>query len=292
MGIHRKGRRLMQLLLLLPAVFFALAFLLPTVLTVVNSFMKQSELFENYGVLYGAERAAAASVNLKLIPDEVSVSQYATVLLKSPDYLFKFWNSVILVVPIVFFQLVVALLAAYGFTRWRGRLRELLFFAYIVLMLMPCQVTLVPNYLVSERLGLLNTRWAIWLPAIASPFSVFLLTKYMRRIPASYTEAAQLDGAGRWQVFLYIYVPLCKSILYSVAILLFIDYWNMVEQPLVLLRDAMKQPLSVYLAAVNARELGIAFAAATIYMIPCGLLFLYGEEYLVQGITYSGGIKA
>ena len=202
MGIHRKGRRLMQLLLLLPAVFFALAFILPTVLTVVNSFMKQSELFENYGVLYGAERAAAASVNLKLIPDEVSVSQYVTVLLKSPDYLFKFWNSMILVVPIVLFQLVVALLAAYGFTRWRGRLRELLFFAYIVLMLMPCQVTLVPNYLVSERLGLLNTRWAIWLPAIASPFSVFLLTKYMRRIPASYTEAAQLDGAGRWQVFL------------------------------------------------------------------------------------------
>ena len=292
MGLHRKDKRLKQLLLLFPASLFALAFLLPTVLTVANSFMKQSELFEDYGVLYGAGRAAAGNVNLKLIPDEVSFSQYATVLLKSPDYLFKFWNSVILVVPIVLFQLVVALLAAYGFTRWRGRLRELLFFAYIVLMVMPYQVTLVPNYLVSERLGLLNTRWAIWLPAIASPFSVFLLAKYMRRIPESYNEAAQLDGAGRWQVFLYIYVPLCKSILFSVAILLFIDYWNMVEQPLVLLRDAMKQPLSVYLSAVNARELGIAFAAATIYMIPCGLLFFYGEEYLVQGITYSGGIKS
>lgn len=274
------------------AVLCAAAFIAPTVLTVANSLMKQSELDANYGVLYSSGKIAARNVNLKFIPDTVTFSQYGTVLLKSPDYLFKFWNSVILVVPIVVFQLAVALLASYGFARWRGRLRELLFFAYIVLMLMPYQVTLVPNYLVSDWLGILKTRWAVWLPAIASPFSVFLLTKYMRRIPASYREAAQLDGAGSWQVFRYIYVPLCKSILYSVGILLFLDYWNMVEQPLILLKDAMKYPLSVYLASINAQELGIAFAAAVIYMIPSGLLFLYGEDYLVQGITYSGGIKA
>lgn len=270
----------------------AAAFIAPTVLTVANSLMKQSELDANYGVLYSSGKIAARNVNLKFIPDTVTFSQYGTVLLKSPDYLFKFWNSVILVVPIVVFQLAVALLASYGFARWRGRLREFLFFAYIVLMLMPYQVTLVPNYLVSDWLGILKTRWAVWLPAIASPFGVFLLTKYMRRIPASYREAAQLDGAGSWQIFRYIYVPLCKSILYSVGILLFLDYWNMVEQPLILLKDAMKYPLSVYLASINAQELGIAFAAAVIYMIPSGLLFLYGEDYLVQGITYSGGIKA
>ncbi len=274
------------------AVLCAAAFIAPTVLTVTNSFMKQSELSANYGVLYSEGKAAARNVNLKFIPDTVTFSQYGTVLLKSPEYLFKFWNSVILVVPIVVFQLAVALLAAYGFARWRGRLRELLFFAYLVLMLMPYQVTLVPNYLVSDWLGILKTRWAVWLPAIASPFSVFLLTKAMRRIPASYREAAQLDGAGNWQIFRYIYVPLCKSILYSVGILLFLDYWNMVEQPLILLKDAMKYPLSVYLASINAQELGIAFAAAVIYMIPSGLLFLYGEDYLVRGITYSGGIKA
>ena len=274
------------------AVLCAAAFIAPTVLTVANSLMKQSELDANYGVLYSSGKIAARNVNLKFIPDTVTFSQYGTVLLKSPDYLFKFWNSVILVVPIVVFQLAVALLASYGFARWRGRLREFLFFAYIVLMLMPYQVTLVPNYLVSDWLGILKTRWAVWLPAIASPFSVFLLTKYMRRIPVSYREAAQLDGAGSWQIFRYIYVPLCKSILYSVGILLFLDYWNMVEQPLILLKDAMKYPLSVYLASINAQELGIAFAAAVIYMIPSGLLFLYGEDYLVQGITYSGGIKA
>ena len=289
---RRRPRAFVRLLLFLAAALFAAAFLAPTVLTVTNSFMKQSELNANYGVLYAEGKAGVKSVNLKLIPDTVTFSQYGTVLLKSPDYLFKFWNSVILVFPIVVFQLAVALLAAYGFARRRGRLRELLFFAYIVLMLMPYQVTLVPNYLVSDRLGILGTRWAVWLPAVASPFSVFLLTKYMRRIPASYAEAAQLDGAGSWQIFRHIYAPLCRSVLFSAAILLFIDYWNMVEQPLVLLKDAMKLPLSVYLASINARELGIAFAAAVIYMIPAGLLFLYGEEDLVRGIVYSGGIKA
>ena len=158
-------------------------------------------------------------------------------------------------------------------------------------MLMPYQVTLVPNYLVSDWLGILKTRWAIWLPAVASPFAVFLLTKYMRRIPKSYTEAAELDGAGRWVIFKTIYVPLCRGIILSVAILLFIDYWNMVEQPLVLLKVIEKFPLSVYLAEINSGEYGVAFAVAVIYMIPPMLLFLYGEDDFVQGITYTGGLK-
>ena len=287
----RKKKKTARILLFIAALLLAAAFILPMLLTVVSSFMTQSELESNYGEVFDSRRTMSEGVNLKLIPDKVTFSQYGTVLLRSPDYLYKFWNSVILVVPIVVFQIAVALLAAYGFTRWRGRLRELVFFIYILLMLMPYQVTLVPNYLVSDWLGILKTRWAIWLPAIASPFAVFLLTKYMRRIPKSYTEAAELDGAGRWVIFKTIYVPLCRGIILSVAILLFIDYWNMVEQPLVLLKVIEKFPLSVYLAEINTGEYGVAFAVAVIYMIPPMLLFLYGEDDFVQGITYTGGLK-
>ena len=221
----------------------------------------------------------------------VTFSQYYTVLFKSPDYLLKFWNSVILVVPIVVFQLATAAFAAYGFARLKGRLKEMLFFVYIVVMLMPYQVTLVPNYLVSDALGLLDTRLAIILPAVFTPFSVFLLSKIMRRIPDVLIEAAKLDGAGEMQIFRYIALPLCKSVIASVAILVFIDYWNMVEQPLILLSDTSLYPLSVFLSKINAGEIGLAFAVATIYMIPTLLMFLYGEDYLVEGITYSGGIK-
>lgn len=278
------------------AACFAILFLMPIVLTVSNSFMSSSEISANYGQVFattdtGGKTFISEKVNLKFIPDMVSFSQYATVLFKSPEYLFKFWNSVILVVPIVGFQLLVASGAAFGFTRYKGRIKEIIFFIYIILMLMPYQVTLVPNYLVSEWLNILDTKWAIWLPGIFSPFAVFMLTKYMRRIPDSVMEAAQIDGAGEWQIFRRICMPLCKGALCSVAILIFIDYWNMVEQPLILLSDPETHPLSVFLSKINEGEVGLAFAVATIYMVPPILVFLYGEDYLVEGITYQGGIK-
>ena len=292
----KKKNRIGIFLGFLIALFFAVIFWAPIILTITNSFMSSSEIYSNYGVIFattesGGKVYVSETVNLKFIPDIVSFSQYITVLLKSPEYLLKFWNSVIYVVPIVIFQLFVALLASFGFTRYNGRIKQIIFFGYVILMLMPYQVTLVPNYLVSEWLHILDTKWAIWLPGIFSPFAVYLLTKFMRRIPVSVMEAAQIDGANEWKIFTNICVPLCKSSLFSVAILVFIDYWNMVEQPLILLSDSEQYPLSVFLSQINAGEIGLAFAVATIYMIPTLLIFLYGEDYLVEGITYQGGIK-
>ena len=294
--MSRKRKGLGRILLTGLAIFFSVLFLMPMVLTFANSFMSSSEISANYGQVFatsdtGGKVYISEQVNLKFIPDMVSFDQYITVLLKSPEYLLKFWNSVILVVPVVVFQLLVASLAAYSFTRYRGRWKNMLFFVYTVIMLMPYQVTLVPNYLVSDWLGILDTNWAIWLPGIFSPFAVFLLTKFMRRIPESVIEAARIDGAGEWQIFTKICLPMCKGALYSVAILVFIDYWNMVEQPLILLKDSEMHPLSVFLSKINAGEIGLAFAVACIYMIPSLLIFLYGEDHLVEGITSTGSIK-
>ena len=286
---HYFSRGAMFLLCLI----FAVLFLLPTVLTITNSFMSEAELKSNYGVIFSNLQGGYVSkqVNLKFIPDKVSFSQYATGLLKSPEYLLKYWNSILLVVPIVFLQVGIASVAAYSFTRWRGKIRSSIFFFYVILMLMPYQVTLVPNFLVSKWLGILNTRWAIILPGMFAPFSVFLLTKFMRRIPYSLIESAKVDGAGEWQIFTKICLPQCRSALYSIAILVFIDYWNMVEQPLILLQDADSQPLSVFLSSINSGEIGLAFAMATLYMIPSLLLFLHGAEYLVEGIANAGSVK-
>lgn len=300
----------------------AILFIMPTVLTIANSFMTSSEISANYGAMFGnmtSEKKVFISenVNLKFIPDKATVSQYKEVLFKNPEYLFKFWNSVILTVPITLFQLAVAVLTSYGFSRYNGKVKNLIFFVYIILMLMPYQVTLVPNYLVADKLGFLeeinNTgiwktlsemkimedtsiislkqRLAIILPGIFSPFSVFLLTKVMRRIPVSYVEAAKLDGANEWQIMTQIFLPLCKSALVSIGMLVFIDYWNMVEQPIILMKDSELHPLSVFLSQINTGDIGLAFAVGVVYMIPTILMFLYGEDYLVEGITYSGGIK-
>ena len=275
--------------------FFAILFLMPIVLTITNSLMTVSEINANYGVIFAKKNGVrvfiSRTVNLKFIPDIISFSQYFKVLVMSPEYLMKFWNSVFYTVPIVLFQLAIASLASYGFARYRGRVREIIFFAYIILMLMPYQVTLVPNFLVSSWLRIIDTRWAIWLPGFFSPFAVYMLTKYMRRIPKSIYEAAEIDGAGEWQIFTKICLPNCKGGLASIAILLFIDYWNMVEQPLILLSNEQMHPLSVFLSKINTGEISLAFAVAVIYMVLPMMVFLYGEESLVEGIVYQGGIK-
>ena len=305
MSRYKRRALILKVLFTALAAVLALGFLTPIILTITNSFMTGEEITANYGVVFGAGAQGtdamgnpqavtsyiSETVNLKFIPDMVSFKQFYTVLFNSPEYLLKFWNSVFLTVPVVIFQVALATLAAYGFSRYRGRVREAIFFGYIILMLMPYQVTLVPNYLVARWLNLLDTRWAVILPGIFAPFSVFLLTKNMRRIPSSYIEAAELDGAGEWRIFTGVCLPMCKGALVSVSMLVFIDYWNMVEQPLIMFSDQEMYPLSVFLSEINSGEVGVAFAVAVIYMVPTLLMFLWGEEYLEEGITYSGGIK-
>ncbi len=290
MSKNMKKRRFKNGCLWLAITLLAILFLLPTILTVVNSFLSAAEIERSYGAVLGGDTYMKEQVILRLVPDIATGEQYHTFLLQSPEYLQKFWNSVLYTVPITILQVAVSALAAYGFCRRPSRLRRLIFFGYLVLTLMPYQVTLVPNYLVSKQLGTYDTIWAILLPGIFSPFAVFLLTKYMQRIPREYIEAAQLDGANEWQIFRRIFLPQCKSALFAVGMLVFFDYWNMVEQPMVLLEQEELQPLSIYLSRINEGELGLAFAAAVIYMIPCLLLFLGGEKHLEEGIV-TGGIK-
>ncbi|SFQ20216.1 carbohydrate ABC transporter membrane protein 2, CUT1 family [Butyrivibrio proteoclasticus] len=297
--MYRKKRRIDNLktaLVTIAAFAFAIIFLMPIILTITNSFMSSSEINANYGSIFattqkGGKIFISKTVNLKFIPDMVTFAQYFTVLFKSPQYLLKFWNSIIYVVPIVGIQLGIATLAAYGFSRYDSRVKRAIFFAYIIMMLMPYQVTLVPNFLVSKAIGIYGTRWSIWLPGFFSPFAVYLLTKFMRRIPTEVLEAASIDGADEWYIFSRINMPLCKGGIASIAILVFFDYWNMVEQPLILLGDPDLHPLSVFLSKINTGEISLAFAVAVIYLVPPLLIFLYGEDYLVEGISYQGGIK-
>ena len=292
----QKKKKITDRIIMVFLIIAALLFILPTVLTIANSFMTNGEINANYGALFGnmTEKKKvfiSSDVNLKFIPDKVTIAQYKAVLITNSDYLMKFWNSLILTLPITVFQIVLAIITSYGLSRYPNKFKALVFFVYIILMLMPYQVTLVPNFLVADKFNMLDTRRAIILPAIFSPFSIFLLTKVMKRIPVSYVEAAKLDGAGELQILTRIYLPLCKSALVSIAMLVFIDYWNMVEQPLVLMRDADYHPLSVFLSQINTGDIGLAFAVGTVYMVPTILMFLYGEEDLVEGIATAGGIK-
>ncbi|OZB92374.1 carbohydrate ABC transporter permease [Paenibacillus sp. XY044] len=270
----------------------ALAMLFPIILTFTNSLMTEAEIDDNYHLIGKLVNVAAGEKNtfihLKLIPDWVSFGQYAEVLVQKPVFLHMFWNSVFIVVPIIVGQVIVASLAAYAFAKLRFPGREKLFVVYLMTMLMPFQVTLVPNYIIADKLGLMNTTSAIILPGIFSAFGVFMLRQFMLHIPYSYVEAAKIDGAGQLRIFYSIMLPLIQPGMAALTVLLFVDNWNMVEQPLIFLEDAFKQPLSLYLAQINEGARGVAFAAAAIYMAPMVLLYLYAESYFTQGIQLSG----
>lgn len=281
-----------KLVLTLLLGLLAVVMLVPILLTFTNSLMTEQEIGLNYDLIGQmidvAKGGKEAFVNLKMIPDWLSLGQYAEVLILTAKFLKMFWNSVALVVPIVAGQAVVASLAAYAFAKLRFIGRDKLFMLYLMTMLMPFQVTLVPNYIVIDKLGLMNHGSAIILPGIFGAFGVFMMRQFMSHIPGGYSEAAKMDGGGAWVIFWRIILPLAKPGLAALTVLLFVDYWNMIEQPLIFLQDAYKQPLSLYLAQINKEARGIGFAASTLYMAPMVLLFLYAESYFIEGIQLSG----
>ena len=159
---------------------------------------------------------------------------------------------------------------------------------YIALMMMPFQVTLVPTNLVLDKLHLLDSRWAIILPAIFNTIAVFLLRQFFESVPRQMIEAAEIDGAGHWKVFKKIALPMGLPGIISLVLLQFFENWNLVEPGLIFLRDKQKWPLSLYLTTIGESNVEVAMAASIITMLPALLLFLYGETYLIQGIRLSG----
>ncbi|MDU4696059.1 MAG: carbohydrate ABC transporter permease [Paenibacillus sp.] len=290
----KKAKRLPKLALTAGIGLIAALMSIPLIVTFTNSLMTEQEIGMNYGLIGQMTDVAAGAggtdrfVNLKLLPDWLSLGQYREVLIMNSKFLRMFWNSVGMVVPIIVGQTLVASLAAYAFAKLRFRGRDKLFLLYLLTMLMPFQVTLVPNYLVANALGLMNTEAAIILPGIFGAFGVFMLRQFMAHIPGAYTEAAKIDGAGEWTVYRQIVLPLAKPGLAALAVLLFVDYWNMIEQPLLFLEDSFKQPLSLYLARIAEEERGVGFAASVLYMTPMLLLFFYAESYFIQGVQLSG----
>ena len=185
-------------------------------------------------------------------------------------------------------QIIVGMPAAWAFGRYRFRGRRILFLLYMILMVMPFQVTMVSSYLVLSRLSLLDSHLAIILPGIFSTFPVFIMEKFFRSIPAALIEAAEVDGAGPFQVFWNVGVPLGIPGVMSSLILNFLEYWNAIEAPMTFLKTKAKIPLSLYLPEITVDQMGVSFAASVIMMMPAILIFLWGQEYLQQGIIASG----
>ena len=257
--------------------------LLPLVFTLVNSFLGAGEVQKYYGSL----AVFGGPDPFHLIPEQATLSGWYEMLLRRPDYLVKFWNSLLLCGMIVAGQVVIGTLGGYAFAKFRFPGRDALFFLIIVLMMLPYQVTLVPNYIVLDALGLLGDYTAIILPGAFSALSIFLMRQVIAGVPDASLEAAQLDGAGSFRILWQIVFPASSSGVVSLVILSVIDNWNMIEQPLVFLKDSTLYPMSVFLTQISAAEPALGFACSVLSMLPTLLIFLFFEEELVTGISYS-----
>lgn len=284
----KSKRKKLHVMLAVCVILFAVIYTYPLLVTVTNSFMSQSEIQSNYSTVGDILHPGEKYIDMKLVPERVTLTQYLGLLIESPAYLHMFWNSVRLSLPVVAGNLFVSSMAAYAFTVLRFRGKELVFFLYIIVMLLPLQVTIMPNYLVADFLGIRESYLAIILPGIFNPFGVFLLRQSMKLIPDAYMESARMDGAGHIRIFCSIVLPMVKSGLAATAMLTLIDYWNLIDQAVIFIQDVEKQPLSMSLAGINTEYIGVFFAAACLYAFPVLITLLRGQDYLKEGIALSG----
>ena len=230
----------------------------------------------------------AEFISWKLMPDYPSFANYKKLLFETPQFFVLFWNSMKLAGCILAGQLLVAVPGAWGFAVYPVKGSRALFALYVVLMLLPFQVTMLSSYLVLNKLHLLNTHQAIILPAVFSTFPVFLSYGGFRSIPPQILEAARIDGAGELAIFVKLGLPLGKSGLLSAMVLGFLEYWNLMEQPMAFLEEKALWPLSLYLPEITLGQAGYAFCVSVIMLIPAVFVFVMGQDYLEQGIIYSG----
>jgi|AGTN01.3.fsa_nt_gi ABC-type sugar transport system, permease component len=260
--------------------------ILPLLLIVLGSFMQLKELSRHISPVITGDGYAT----LPVLPEALTLEGYVKLLLDSPEYLHRFWNSCVIVLPSLLIQTAAGTMAAWAFARYEFPARRFLLAMYTVLMLLPFQVTMVPTYIVLNELGLIDTQAGVIGSQAFSAFAVFLLYRFFRSIPRPLIEAAQMDGGGEVSTFFRIAVPLGAPGIMSLLVLSFIELWSLVEPPLVFLKDQALWPLSLYQTQVTQARLDIAFVASVVTVIPPLLLFLYGQTYLEQGIQ-SMGIK-
>lgn len=275
------GKRIGSVVLVL----LALLVWFPVLLLVSCSFFGEQEIIDCFG---GVLLSNGNTVKLHLLPDYPTLQGYVELLLDSPGFFVMFWNSCKQVLPILTGQLLVGVPAGWAFARFEFPGKKVLFHLYMLLMILPFQVTMVSSYLVLDKIQLLDTHGAIILPGIFSTFSVFIITKAFREVPLPLLEAASVDGAGNFRSFWYVAVPLAKPGILSAVILSFLEYWNAIEQPMTFLKTKSKWPLSLYLPNITADKVGVSFCASIVMLLPAVLLFLWGQSYLEQGIAASG----
>ena len=278
------GRKAVWILLIV----LALLAVYPVIFLSAGSLMGADELEDCLGaVVSGAEGYAS----FPALPKYPTLQHFAELLLDSPEFFVMFWNSILITFGVLGGQFVAGTMAAWGFARYEFPCKRGIFLLYIVLMLLPFQVLMLSDYLLLDRLRLLDSLWAVILPGMFSTFPVFIMYRFFAEIPDSLIESARLDGAREWQLFWYLALPMGSSGIIAALVLGFLEYWSLIEQPLTFIKDKSKLPLSVFLPDLTMTgKAGFLFAVSVVTFLPAIIVFMGGRDYLEQGIM-AGAVK-
>jgi ABC-type glycerol-3-phosphate transport system permease component len=199
-------------------------------------------------------------------------------------------NSAVITVSITLLQIITCSMSGYAFARGRFWGRDMIFWIFMGTLMIPSTVTIIPLYIVVSTLGWANTFPGLIIPQATSIFGTFLMRQNFKSIPSEYDDAARIDGANRWQVYLRVLLPLTKPALATLGTLTFLDSWNDFLYPLIVTSNDQMYPLTVGLATMVKRggNAGFSLAGATVSFVPTFIFFLIMQRYVVRGITLSG----
>lgn len=273
-------RRLIKKAILLFLILIGILSCLPVVMVFVGSITGEGELTKSLeGVLYDH-----GDSHLILFPSFPTLKGYVKLLLDTPEFYVVFLNSIKITVCITVGQLLIAVPAAWGFARWEGPVCNVLFYAYTLLMLLPFQVTMLSNYIVLNKMQLTDSHAAVILPAVFSTYFVFIIYRFFAKLPEEVFEAFLLESNNRIKMFLYIGVPLAVPGIKSAVLLSVVEYWNLIEQPLVFLKTPSLWPFSIYLPELRSSNVQYVFVFSFMVLIPMILVTILGKDSLEKGI--------
>ncbi len=266
---------LLALTMVLPFVWMVLTSLKPLEEVGLESWLPSVFQWENYALLLGLGPAA----------DDIQYQGIA--------YGRWYANSLFVAGSVTFLQVFTSALAGFSFARLRWPGRDKVFFLYLSTMMLPGLVMMIPNYQIMITLGLVDTYWGLIIPAAFSAFGTFLLRQFMLTIPASLDEAAEIDGASKWRLFVDIILPLSRPGLITLTIFTFIGNYQSFFWPLVMLKSTHRYTLPVgllFFDSSQGQQTNVLMAAITLSILPMIVVFFVLQKFLVKGIQL-GAVK-
>ena len=228
-------------------------------------------------------RGALMSIPIEWIPKEPTVASYVKVFSKFP-FFSTIGNSLFISVTYTFITLISASMAAFAFAKLKFPKADLLLKVFLATMMIPTQVTIIPLFVVMNKMLLINSYASVILPSIFRPFAVFLLVQQMRTIPNDYLDAASIDGASTFTVYFKVALPLCAPTLATLSITTFMESWNDYLWPLLMLTDKTKMTLPIALSTLNGQfptEYNVLKAGSLISMFAIILIFCFAQKYFL-----------